>query len=178
MREETLANIPRLGSTAPVSSTMTFSEKRVIFVSYDQRSPHDTLSLSLYLFRTHGIPLIVQHLPACCLQPQTLIVGKMLAALEVLQNLMMTMSENRDVLATDAAVKLPRLCRNICGPSHKKPAACLPHHLHFAIPFWPHSPPGFTHITPFAACVAGATPSRKNTRRPSFHLLQLAQNII
>ena len=75
MREETFAITPRFGSTEPVSSTMTSAENGG---SLSQRSPHFFLPLSLYFCWTHGIPLILQHVPAWCLQPQTFVAGKIL----------------------------------------------------------------------------------------------------
>ena len=119
MREKTLAIIPRFGSTSPVSLTMMSSENATP-VSHVQRSPHYLLQLSLHFWRTHGIPLIIQHFPAWRLEPQTLVPGKMLAALEVSQNFVVTMSQYRDVLATSTAIEMAGLCCNVCGPSHKK----------------------------------------------------------
>ena len=63
----------------------------VLSVSHDQRSPHDLLSLALYLCWTDDVHLIVKHFPAWRLQPQTLIARKVFAALEVPQDLVMTM---------------------------------------------------------------------------------------
>ena len=57
--------------------------KRVLPVSYDQRSPHDSLTLSLNFYRTHGIPFLVQHFPVWRVQDQALVAWKMFAALEV-----------------------------------------------------------------------------------------------
>ena len=89
-------------------------------VSHDQRSPHCLLSLALYLCCTHDVPLIVEHFPAWSLQPQTLVARKVFAALEVPQNLVVTMSKHQHVLATNSAIKMTGFCRNIFGPSRKE----------------------------------------------------------
>ena len=94
--------------------------KRVFQVSHDQESSHYLLPLSLHFCKTHGIPLIIQHFPAWRLQPQTLVAGKMFAALEVSQIFVLTMSQHKDVLATNMAKEMAAFCRNTCGPSHKK----------------------------------------------------------
>ena len=107
--------------------------KRLLFVSNDQRIPHDSLSLSLYFCRKSGIPFIVQQFPAWQLQPQTLVAWKMLAALEVSQNFMVTMSQNRNVLTTNTAIKLAGLCCNISGPSNKKLTNIAWHYAFFTL---------------------------------------------
>ena len=94
-------------------------ENRVVPISHDQKSPH-YLPLSLHFCWTHGISLIIQHFPAWRLQPQTLVAGKMFAALEVSQNFLVTMSHYRDARVTNAATETARFCRNICVHSHKK----------------------------------------------------------
>ena len=101
--------------------------KRLLPVSHDQRSSHDSLSLWLYFCRAHGIPLIVQHLPAWRLQPQALVAGKTFAAVKLPQNLMVTLTKNRNVLAADATIEMAGLCCNICGPSHKRLTYNAPH---------------------------------------------------
>ena len=91
----------------------------VLPVSHDQRGPHYLFSLALYLCWTHDVPLIVKHFPACCLQSQTLVARKIFAALEVPENLVVTISYHWHVLATKSAVEMTVFGRNICGPSHK-----------------------------------------------------------
>ena len=109
------------------------SRKWVLPVSHDQRSPHYLLPLALYFCWTHVIPLIIQHFPAWRLQPQTLVAGKIFAALEVPQKFVVTMSQHRHILATNTAIEMAEFCCKICGPSHKK----LPNIT---------SPPSFPHF--------------------------------
>ena len=179
MGEETFAIIPRFASTAPVSSTMTSPEK-VYSLSPDQRSPHYLPPLSLHFCRTHGIPLIIQHLQAWRLQPQTLIACEMFAALEVSQNFVVKLSQYRDVLATNTAIEMAGFCRNICGPSHQKLPNIIGRRsfLYLVRHFEPQSSTGLTHVTIIAACGAGVTQLTKSTGRPLLYLLQPAQNIM
>ena len=107
----------RVHSTSFVNNDVFW--ERALPVSHDQRSPHDFFALALYLCWTHDVPLIVKRFPAWRPQPQTLIARKVFAALEVPQNLVMTMCQHRNVLATNSAVKMTGLCRNICRLSHK-----------------------------------------------------------
>ena len=88
-------NDPKIGvqGTSLVDNDV-FSE-RVLPVSRNQRSPHYSLPLSLHISSFHGLPRLVQHFPVWRLQPQTLVAWKMLAALEVSQNLMVTMSKEQ-----------------------------------------------------------------------------------
>ena len=79
----------RVHSTSLVNDDV-FGE-RVLPVPHDQRSPHDLFSLALYLCWTHDVPLIIEHFPAWRLHPQPLIARKVFAALEVPQDLVMTM---------------------------------------------------------------------------------------
>ena len=80
----------RVHSTSLINDDV-FGE-RVLPVPHDQRSLHDPFPLTLYLCWTHGIPLIVKHFPAWRLQAQPLTARKVFAALEVPQNLVITMS--------------------------------------------------------------------------------------
>ena len=132
---------------------------------HDQRSPHDSLPLSLYFCRTQGIPLTVQYLQTGRLQPQTMVAGKALAALVVSQNLMVTMSEYRDVLKTDTVVKMTTaLSQHLWAQSAKTDQHHLiPTLVHLISPFGPNSPPGLTHVTIIVTCVAGVTQSSNNT---------------
>ena len=91
----------------------------VLPVSHDQRSPQDLLSLALYFGWTHDVPVIVKHFPAWCLQPETLVARKMFAALEVPQNLVVTMSKHWHVLATNSAKKWLGFVATSVGPVTK-----------------------------------------------------------
>ena len=93
--------------------------KRVLPVSHDQRVPHYLLPLSLYFCWTHGIPLIIQDFPAWRLQPQTLVAGKIFAALEVPQIFVVTMSQHRNVLLTNTAKKWLGFIATSAGPVTK-----------------------------------------------------------
>ena len=129
MGEETFAIIPRFGSSAPVSSIMTSSEKGYSLSFTTQGCPLYLFPLSPHFCRTHGIPFIIQHFPAWGLLLQTLVAWEMLASLEVSQNFEVTTSHHRDVLATNTAVEMARVSRNIFGPSHKK-LPNIQHHWH------------------------------------------------
>ena len=152
----------------------------VLPVSHDQRNPHDLHSLALYLCWTHDVPLIVKHFPAWRPQPQTLIARKVFAALEVPQKLVMTMSQHRNVLATNSAVKMTGLCRNICRPSHKESPNVTrsPSSLHLVRLLRTSPLPWLTSITRITTRVSGVAQPRENAKWPLFHLLQSTQNII
>ena len=171
---------PKIGvrSTSLVGNDVL--EKSVFPVSHDQRSPHDSLPLSLYFCRPHGIPLIVQNFPPWRLQPETLIAWKMLAAYKVSQIFVTTISQNWVFLTRNTAIKMAGSCRNICRPSLEKMTNinCPPRLLLLLCPFGQHSSPGLTHVTFNATFVASVTQSRNKTWRPLLHLLQLTQNII
>ena len=92
----------------------------VLPVSHDQRSRHYLRPLSPYVCWIHSIPLIIQHFTARRVQPQTLVAEKMFAVLGVPHNFVVTLSQHRDVLATNKAIEMAGICRNICGPSHKE----------------------------------------------------------
>ena len=168
----------RVHSTSLVNDDV-FTE-RVLPVSHDQRSPHDPLSLALYLRRTHDISLIVKHFPAWRLQTQPLITRKVLAALEVPQNLVLAMSQYGYVLATNSAIKMTGLCRCICRPSHKESPnfTSSPSSLHLISLPRTQSPPWLASITFVTTRVSGIAQSRNNTRWPLLQLLQPTQNII
>ena len=154
--------------------------EKVLSVYHDQRSPHDPFTLALYLCWTHDVPLIVKHFPAWRLQPQTLIARKLFAALEVPQNLVMTMSQHRNVLATNSAVKMTGFCHYICGPSHKESPNFTrsPSSLHLVHLLGTKSPPWLTSITLVTTRVSGITQPRNSTQWPLFHLLQSTQIVI
>ena len=154
--------------------------KRVLPVSHDQRSPHYFLPVSLHFCRTQTIPLIIQHFPTWRLEPQTLVAWKRLVALENSENFVVDMSQYRDVLATNAAIKRAGLCRNICGPSRKKLTNITgpPRLVPFISPLGPHSSPGLTHVTLIAAFVAGITQSENSTGRPLRYWLKISSNSV
>ena len=161
MREETLAIIPRLGATAPMSSTMTSSEKGY---ALSLTSKGALFILSLLLQDSWHSP----HSPTIpSLASPTSNVGcvEKLAALEVSQNFVVTMSQNDDVFTTNAATNMALFCRNICDPSHKKRTKITgtPRLLHFISSFELHLSPEYNHFTFVAACVAGVTQTRINT---------------
>ena len=118
MREETFAITPRFPSTAPVLSTMTSSENgySLSLTTKGQRSPQYLLPLLLYFCWTYRIPLKIQHIASWRLQPQTLVAGKMFAALEVLQIFVVTMSQHKDVLATNTQNKWLGFVVTSAGP--------------------------------------------------------------
>ena len=175
MREETLAMIPRFGSTAPISSTMTSLEKGY---SLSLTTNGALIIFSRCRLTSAGIPRIIQHLPAWRLQPQTLVAWAMFAALEVSHNLLVAMSQYRDVLAANTAIERAGLCRNIYGPSQKKLTNITgsPSFLHLVGPFGPQSSAVLTHVALVATCVAGGTQLRNSTRGPLLYQLQPAQN--
>ena len=154
--------------------------ERVLLVPHDQRSPHDPLSLALYLRWTHDVSLIVEHFPARRLQTQPLIARKVLAALKVPQNLVLAMSQHRNVLATNSAVKMTGLCRCICRPSHKESpnVTTSPSSLHLISLPRTQSPPRLASITFITTRVSGIAQPRNNTWWSLLHLLQPTQNII
>ena len=168
----------RVHSTSLVNDDV-FGEG-VLPVPHDQRSPHDLFWLALYLCWTHDVPLIVKHFPAWRIQPQTLSARKFFAALEVPQDLVMTMRQYRNVLATNSAVKRTRFCRCICGPSHKElpNVTHSPSLLHFVRLLQMQPPPWLTSINLVTTRVSGVPQPRNNTGWSLLHLVQPTQNII
>ena len=117
MRDETFAITPRFGSKISFVNNDVFG-KWVLPVYHDQRNPHYILPLALYFCWNHAIPLIIHQFPAWRLQSQTLVSRKVVAALEVPQNFVMTMSQHRHILATNPAMEMTGFCSNVCGHSH------------------------------------------------------------
>ena len=153
--------------------------KRVLPVSHDQRSLHYLLPLSLHLFWTHDIPLIIQHFPAWRLQSQKLVTGEMFAAPEVSQNFMVTISQYRDVLAPNTAEETLGFVATSVSPVTKNcPKSLAPSFLHFVRPFAPQLSPGLTHVPLIATCVTGVAQPKNSTGRLLLYLLQPAQDII
>ena len=81
----------------------------------------------------------------------------MLAALEVSHSFVVTMSQYRNVFATNTVIEMAGLCTKSLGPVTEKQTNNTghPRSFYFESHFGPHSSPGLTHITHFAACVTG-----------------------
>ena len=148
INDDTFATTGNVASRAPDSSTFKSSAKRYPRSRTTRRLRRMCSfrrSSSLFTF-TKGVSFKIQNPPPRSFQPQSLVTGKMLHPLIVLQDLMRAMRQHRDILSTNPTIGITRFASCIGSPSEKELTHFVrpPHLLHVDCAPWSHTTTAMT----------------------------------